>query len=74
MLLLALPGISLISYFVPKILHLKKENPGTVLMVEVGYRYKFFGDDAKVNQEGSYKIRCYIKVGCSEGTGHGCVQ
>jgi len=31
-----------------QILDLKKENPGTVLMVEVGYRYKFFGDDAKV--------------------------
>lgn len=31
-----------------QILQLKKENPGTVLMVEVGYRYRFFGDDAKV--------------------------
>jgi len=27
---------------------LKESNPGTVLMVEVGYKYKFFGDDAKV--------------------------
>ncbi|RXW20992.1 hypothetical protein EST38_g4863 [Candolleomyces aberdarensis] len=27
---------------------LKIDNPGTVLMIEVGYRYKFFGDDAKV--------------------------
>ncbi|KAK7014986.1 DNA mismatch repair protein MSH3 [Favolaschia claudopus] len=27
---------------------LKKENPGAVLMIEVGYKYKFFGDDAKV--------------------------
>ena len=35
----------------PKILDLKKENPGTILMVEVGYRYKFYGDDAKVSQE-----------------------
>jgi DNA mismatch repair protein MSH3 len=36
---------------VSKILDLKKENPGTVLLVEVGYRYKFYGDDAKVKQE-----------------------
>ncbi|KAJ6455723.1 DNA mismatch repair protein MSH3 [Mycena sanguinolenta] len=27
---------------------LKKDNPGVVLLVEVGYKYKFFGDDAKV--------------------------
>jgi DNA mismatch repair protein MSH3 len=33
---------------IPKILQLKKENPGTVLMVEVGYKFRFFGDDAKV--------------------------
>ncbi|KAJ7098058.1 DNA mismatch repair protein MSH3 [Mycena belliarum] len=31
-----------------QILRLKKENPDTVLMVEVGYRYKFFGEDAKI--------------------------
>ncbi|KAF8959081.1 DNA mismatch repair protein MSH3 [Flammula alnicola] len=31
-----------------QILQLKKENVGTVLMVEVGYKYKFFGDDAKI--------------------------
>ena len=30
-------------------MRLKKDNVGTVLMVEVGYKYKFFGDDAKVN-------------------------
>lgn len=24
------------------------ENPGVVLFVEVGYKYKFFGDDAEV--------------------------
>ena len=71
--LLALPGINLISSF-PKILHLKKGNPGTVLMVEDGYRYKFYGDDAKVSQENSYKIRCYLKLGCSEGVRHGCLQ
>jgi len=28
---------------------LKQENVGTLLMVEVGYKYKFFGDDAKVS-------------------------
>ncbi|KAF5324788.1 hypothetical protein D9611_004290 [Ephemerocybe angulata] len=27
---------------------LKADNPGTVLMIEVGYKFKFFGDDAKV--------------------------
>ncbi|KIL68593.1 hypothetical protein M378DRAFT_8640 [Amanita muscaria Koide BX008] len=31
-----------------QVLQLKKENPRTVLMIEVGYKYKFFGDDAKV--------------------------
>ena len=34
--------------FPDQIVQLKKENPGTVLMVEVGYKFKFFGDDAKV--------------------------
>ncbi|KAJ7273569.1 muts domain V-domain-containing protein [Mycena haematopus] len=27
---------------------LKKDNPGVVLFVEVGYKYKFFGEDAQV--------------------------
>ncbi|KAF8061576.1 DNA mismatch repair protein MSH3 [Lyophyllum atratum] len=31
-----------------QILQLKADNPGTLLMVEVGYKYKFFGEDAKV--------------------------
>ncbi|KIM49419.1 hypothetical protein M413DRAFT_6469 [Hebeloma cylindrosporum] len=31
-----------------QVLQLKQENAGTLLMVEVGYKYKFFGDDAKV--------------------------
>lgn len=31
-----------------QVLELKKANPGTVLMVEVGYKYKFFGEDAHV--------------------------
>lgn len=34
-----------------KILQLKKENVGTVLMVEVGYKYKFFGTDAEVSSQ-----------------------
>ena len=31
-----------------QVLELKKKYPGTVLMIEVGYKYRFFGDDAKV--------------------------
>ena len=31
-----------------QVLELKKANPGTVLMVEIGYKYKFFGEDAHV--------------------------
>ncbi|KAL1748072.1 muts domain V-domain-containing protein [Schizophyllum fasciatum] len=31
-----------------QVLELKQANPGTVLMVEVGYKYKFFGEDAHV--------------------------
>ncbi|KAF9452264.1 DNA mismatch repair protein MSH3 [Macrolepiota fuliginosa MF-IS2] len=30
-----------------QVLKLKEDNPGTLLLIEVGYRYKFFGDDAK---------------------------
>ena len=37
------------AWFSQKIIRLKKDNVGTVLMVEVGYKYKFFGDDARVN-------------------------
>ncbi|EGC40238.1 hypothetical protein DICPUDRAFT_52102 [Dictyostelium purpureum] len=29
-------------------LAIKKDNPDTVLMVECGYKYKFFGDDAEI--------------------------
>jgi DNA mismatch repair protein MSH3 len=36
-------------YLHTQVLALKKEHPETVLMVEVGYKYKFFGDDAKVS-------------------------
>lgn len=31
-----------------QVLELKQANPGTVLMIEVGYKYKFFGEDAHV--------------------------
>ncbi|KAF9466351.1 DNA mismatch repair protein MSH3 [Collybia nuda] len=31
-----------------QVLQLKKDHPGTVLMIEVGYKYKFFDDDASV--------------------------
>jgi len=32
----------------PQVLMFKAQNPGTLLMIEVGYKYRFFGDDAKV--------------------------
>ncbi|KAF5330723.1 hypothetical protein D9619_005575 [Psilocybe cf. subviscida] len=31
-----------------QILKLKEDNPGTILMIEVGYKFRFFGEDAKV--------------------------
>ncbi|KAE9400754.1 hypothetical protein BT96DRAFT_956745 [Gymnopus androsaceus JB14] len=31
-----------------QVLQLKHDNPGTLLMVEVGYKYKFFDEDAKI--------------------------
>ncbi|KAJ7740749.1 muts domain V-domain-containing protein [Mycena maculata] len=31
-----------------QVLRLKKDNPSALLMIEVGYKYKFFGEDAKV--------------------------
>jgi DNA mismatch repair protein MSH3 len=33
-----------------QVLQLKAANPGTLLMIEVGYKYKFFGEDAKVKR------------------------
>lgn len=30
-------------------LDLREQNPGVVLLVECGYKYRFFGDDARVN-------------------------
>jgi len=35
-----------------KVLKLKKDNPGVLLMVEVGYKLKFFDEDAKVDTLG----------------------
>jgi 16S rRNA A1518/A1519 N6-dimethyltransferase RsmA/KsgA/DIM1 with predicted DNA glycosylase/AP lyase activity len=37
------------SFYILQVLQLKKDNPGVLLMVEVGYKLKFFGDDAKVS-------------------------
>ncbi|KAG6821075.1 hypothetical protein H0H93_007234 [Arthromyces matolae] len=34
-----------------QVLQLKAENTGTVLFFEVGYKYRFFGDDAKIAAE-----------------------
>lgn len=31
-----------------QVIQLKKDNPGIVLFVEVGYKYRFFGEDAEV--------------------------
>ncbi|KAF8831364.1 hypothetical protein HHX47_DHR1000478 [Lentinula edodes] len=31
-----------------QVLKLKGDNPGTLLMIEVGYKYKFFDEDAKI--------------------------
>lgn len=35
-------------FIMSQVLKLKEDNPGTLLMIEVGYKYKFFGDDAEV--------------------------
>ena len=32
-----------------QVVKIKAENPGVVLFVEVGYKYKFFGEDAEVS-------------------------
>lgn len=37
-----------------QVLKLKEDNQGTLLMIEVGYKYKFFGDDAKVRERLSF--------------------
>ncbi|TFK42973.1 muts domain V-domain-containing protein [Crucibulum laeve] len=31
-----------------RVVQLQKDNPGTILMIEVGYKYKFFGKDAQI--------------------------
>jgi DNA mismatch repair protein MSH3 len=38
-----------------QVLKLKKDNPDVLLMIEVGYKLKFFDDDAKVG--------CYLFPG-----------
>ena len=35
--------------FVLKVRRLKEKHPGVLLMIEVGYKYKFFGEDAQVS-------------------------
>jgi hypothetical protein len=32
-----------------QVLELQQAHPGTLLMVEVGYKYRFYGEDAKVS-------------------------
>lgn len=41
-----------------QVLQLKKDNPGTLLMVMVGYKYRFYGDDAKIASK-ELGIVCY---------------
>ncbi|KAI3610488.1 dna mismatch repair protein msh3 [Moniliophthora roreri] len=41
-----------------QVLQLRKDNPGTLLMVEVGYKYKFFGEDAKIGAK-ELGIACF---------------
>lgn len=33
-------------------MEIKKQYPDTILFVEVGYKYKFFGEDAEVSELG----------------------
>ena len=42
-----------------QIVELKKRHPGVLLIVEVGYKFRFFGDDAQVaSQVGSWSLDC----------------
>ncbi|KAJ8700304.1 Mismatch repair protein msh3 [Pleurotus ostreatus] len=41
-----------------QILKLKADNPGTLLMVEIGYKYKFFGEDAEIASK-TLGVACY---------------
>ncbi|KAF4608344.1 Mismatch repair protein msh3 [Pleurotus pulmonarius] len=41
-----------------QILKLKADNPGTLLMVEIGYKYKFFGEDAEIASK-ILGVACY---------------
>lgn len=60
-----------------KVLRLKNDNEGTVLMIEVGYKYKFFGDDATVchliSNVVGHSLRC-MYVGRCQRAWHGLVQ
>lgn len=38
-------------------MEIKKQYPDTVLFVEVGYKYKFFGEDAEVREPGYLQAR-----------------
>ncbi|KAL0947064.1 hypothetical protein HGRIS_013205 [Hohenbuehelia grisea] len=42
-----------------QIIQLKKENPNTLLMVEVGYKFKFFGEDAEIASR-VLRIECWL--------------
>ncbi|KAF7295053.1 DNA mismatch repair protein [Mycena indigotica] len=43
-----------------QVLAFKKKYPGSVLMIEVGYKYRFYGDDAKVAAK-ELGMGCYMK-------------
>lgn len=34
---------------IKQVLSLKRQYPNVILLVEVGYKYRFFGDDAQVS-------------------------
>ncbi|KAF7304661.1 DNA mismatch repair protein [Mycena kentingensis (nom. inval.)] len=53
------PGGKPLTPLEQQVVALKKQNPGTVLMVEVGYKYKFFGEDAKIAQKELGMVRIF---------------
>lgn len=58
------------SFHIFQVLELKKNNPGVLLMVEVGYKLKFFGDDAKVSCRyllgHNLMINCHFQIASTE--------
>lgn len=38
-----------------QVLELKRKHPGVLLAIEVGYKFRFFGDDAKVKDKLGYE-------------------